>query len=171
MIALRLLSLDDAEELTDLVVRNRTFQAPTEPYRDGSYFTLAGQEASIAGALASHASGTIVPWVVTEDGSVVGRITLSNIVRGALQSATVGYWISEEHNGRGIATEATGLVLAAAFGALGLHRVEAGTLVDNLGSQRVLAKAGFVRYGLAPKFLLIDGEWRDHVLFQRLSTD
>ncbi|HET6154480.1 MAG TPA: GNAT family protein [Marmoricola sp.] len=171
MIALRLLSLDDTDELADLAVRNRGFMAPTEPHRDGSYFTRAGQEAVIAGTLAGHATGTTVPWVITDENVIVGRITLNNIVRGPLQSASVGYWISKEHNGRGIATAATGLALEAAFGELGLHRVEAGTLVDNLGSQRVLAKAGFVRYGLAPKFLLINGEWRDHVLFQRLSTD
>lgn len=54
---------------------------------------------------------------------------------------------------------------------LGLHRVEAGTLVDNTASQRVLAKAGFEQYGTAPKYLHINGAWRDHRLFQRLLHD
>lgn len=49
--------------------------------------------------------------------------------------------------------------------------MEAGTLVDNLASQRVLTKAGFERFGLAPRYLHIDGAWRDHRLFQRLLHD
>lgn len=54
-----------------------------------------------------------------------------------------------------------------AFGEFELHRVEAGTLVDNIASQRVLEKNGFERIGIARRFLWINGAWRDHVLFQR----
>jgi ribosomal-protein-alanine N-acetyltransferase len=60
-------------------------------------------------------------------------------------------------------------VIDQAFGELGLHRLEAGTLPDNFGSQRVLEKNGFERFGLAHRFLLIAGEWRDHVLFERVA--
>ena len=56
-----------------------------------------------------------------------------------------------------------------AFGQLDLHRLEAGTLVDNLGSQRVLEKNDFERIGLAPGYLKIAGAWRDHILFQRIA--
>jgi [ribosomal protein S5]-alanine N-acetyltransferase len=58
-----------------------------------------------------------------------------------------------------------------AFGELGLHRVEAGTLVDNVGSQRVLEKNRFTRIGLAPRYLHIGGAWRDHLLYQRTVED
>lgn len=54
---------------------------------------------------------------------------------------------------------------------IGLHRVEAGTLLDNAASQRVLAKAGFTPYGIAPRYLHVNGAWRDHRLFQRLLHD
>ena len=64
-----------------------------------------------------------------------------------------------------------GEILAYAFDELELHRVEAATLVDNLASQRVLEKNRFERIGLARHFLRIDGEWRDFLLFQRLSDD
>jgi ribosomal-protein-alanine N-acetyltransferase len=57
------------------------------------------------------------------------------------------------------------------FDTLGLHRLEAGTLVRNVRSQRVLEKNGFVRFGLAPRFLRIAGQWQDHVLFQLLNDD
>ena len=60
-------------------------------------------------------------------------------------------------------------MLRTAFDELGLHRVEAGTLVHNVGSQRVLERNGFVRFGLAPQYLRIAGRWQDHVLFQVLN--
>ena len=90
-------------------------------------------------------------------------------MRGPLQSAIVSYWLDEGHTGRGLASAALGEVVEHAFGELGLHRLEAGTLVDNVASQRVLEKNGFERYGLARRFLLIAGEWRDHVLFERIA--
>ena len=76
---------------------------------------------------------------------------------------------SQAFNGRGLATTAVHEMVHRAFDDLGFHRLEAGTLVDNERSQRVLERNGFQRYGLAPKLLFIDGEWRDHVLFQRIN--
>ena len=82
-------------------------------------------------------------------------------MREAPQSGTIGYWVDERANGRGLATCAVGEILEYAFGELGLHRVEAATLVDNVPSQRVLEKNSFERIGLARSFLRIDGDWRD----------
>ena len=85
--------------------------------------------------------------------------------------ATLGYWVAAEFRGRGLATRAVAAVAELAFGELGLHRLEAATLVDNVASQRVLEKNGFARIGLAPRYLHIAGAWRDHLLFQRTVED
>jgi ribosomal-protein-alanine N-acetyltransferase len=58
-------------------------------------------------------------------------------------------------------------VIEVAFGELRLHRLQAGTLVDNVASQRVLEKNGFELIGLARRYLQIAGGWRDHLLYQR----
>lgn len=58
-----------------------------------------------------------------------------------------------------------------AFTELGLHRVQAATLLNNAGSQRVLEKNGFERIGVARRYLRIAGKWQDHVLFQRIAED
>ena len=107
-------------------------------------------------------------WMILAGDEPVGWVGLSNVVRGPMQSAIVSYWVDEAHNGRGLCTEALGEVVELAFGELALHRLEAGTLPDNVASQRVLEKNGFERYGLARRYLLIGGEWRDHILFERL---
>ncbi len=168
----RLLRVDDAGELAEVLRAERTFMAPWEPVRDDAYFTPAGQEARLRSALVEHEQGRTLPLAILDDGgALVGNVTLSGITRGAFLSADLGYWVRQAANGRGLATAAVREVLEVAFGGLGLHRVQAGTLPHNARSQQVLAKNGFVRYGLAPRYLNIAGRWQDHVLYQRLSDD
>jgi ribosomal-protein-alanine N-acetyltransferase len=166
----RLVTVGDAEVLAGLLREDRAFMAPWEPVRDEAYFTVAGQRAVLDAALDQHAHGSCLPHVILDEaGDVVGRITLNGIVRGPFQSCSVGYWVCRAANGRGLATAAVREMTRLAFHELGLHRVQAETLPHNVASQRVLARNGFVRYGLAPRYLHIAGEWQDHVMFQLLD--
>ncbi|MZD07339.1 GNAT family N-acetyltransferase [Streptomyces sp. SID5785] len=154
----------DAQALADAQIRNKAHLAATEPYRDASYYTAAAQTERIT----QPQSAT---WVLDDGERIVGRVMLTGIVLGPLCSASVGYWVDADHRGRGLVPAALEEIARISRDELGLHRLEAGTLTDNVASQRVLAKCGFVRYGLAPRFLHIAGEWRDHVLFQRILHD
>ncbi len=167
---LRELRADDAPALAAAYRRNRAHLAHWDPVRREAFYTEQGQAAVVDAALASVAQGALASWVLVHGDQVVGRINLNNIVRGAFHSAALGYWVDGAHQGRGLATAAVEHACSEAV-ALGLHRVEAGTLVDNLASQRVLEKCGFARFGLAPAYLFIAGRWQDHVLFQRILHD
>lgn len=167
----RLVTEDDAAVLAALLRANREFLAPWEPAREDAFFTEDHQRAVLAHALAGHAAGTQLPCVITDGGEVVGRVTVSDVVRGAFQNGHLGYWVSQAHNGRGVATAAVAQVVRVAFDDLGLHRLQAGTLVHNTASQRVLARNGFTRIGLAPRYLRIAGRWQDHLLHQLLAED
>ena len=96
---------------------------------------------------------------------LVGGLTLSNIRRRAAQFVTLGYWMGREYAGRGLMTEAVGVVLPFVFDTLGLHRIHAAFLPSNAASRRVLEKNGFKEEGFAENYLQIDGKWCDHVLF------
>jgi ribosomal-protein-alanine N-acetyltransferase len=159
---------DDAAALAALALANRAFLAPWEPVRPDAYFTEEQHRTTLR-SLAAQDPPSTVPCVILVDGEPAGRITLTNVVRGVFCSADLGYWVAQRHNGRGVGTAAVGEVLRLAFGELGLHRVQAATLLHNVGSQRVLERNGFTRIGLAPRYLRIAGEWQDHVLFQRLA--
>ena len=165
----RLLSVDDVPELTSLVSRNREFLAPWDPVTPDRAFTASGQREVVEGALTRHEQGEMLPHVIVLDGEIVGRINLASITYRAFHSAGMGYWVSQAHNGRGVATAAVGAMLGHAFDALGLHRVQAETLVHNHASQRVLEHNAFERIGYAPAYLRIAGTWQDHVLFQRIN--
>ena len=168
----RLITLEDALLLAELLGANREFLAPWEPARGNDYFTVDGQLQEVRRALERHRQGSTLPHVIVdESGQVVGRITLNEIVRGPFQSCSVGYWVSASANGRGIASAAVRNIKRVAFDELGLHRIEAGTLLHNVPSQRVLERNGFVRFGVAPAYLNIAGRWQDHALYHVVRPD
>jgi ribosomal-protein-alanine N-acetyltransferase len=170
VVTTRLVSLVDVAVPTRLAVVNREFLAPWDPVHPDVDFTEDGQVAAVLAALSRHRDGTAVPHaILDEDGDVAGRITLNGIVRGPFQSCSVGYWVSEERNGRGIATAAVGAILRVAFDELGLHRAQAETLPPNTASPTVLLRNGFERIGMAPAYLRFAGEWQDHLLFERAA--
>jgi ribosomal-protein-alanine N-acetyltransferase len=164
---IRLLGADDAEELAAVYRANRDFLRPFEPARDEAFFTVERQRERIEQSL----EGDRWMWGIVEDGAIAGMIALNDVLRGALQLANVGYWVARQHNGRGLASAALADVVEFAFGEAQLHRLEAGTQPDNVASQRVLERNGFTKFGYARKLLLVEGEWRDHVLFERVAGD
>ncbi|QUG41561.1 GNAT family N-acetyltransferase [Psychrobacillus sp. INOP01] len=106
------------------------------------------------------------------DGDVlIGTIGLFQVLRGPRQSALLGYSLDKEHNGKGYTTEATNLVVDYAFENLNLHRIEAGVMPDNIGSIRVLEKAGFHKEGVARKNVEINGRWEDHQMLAILNPN
>lgn len=107
--------------------------------------------------------------ILDEELRVVGRIIFSGNTYGAFQSCNMSYWVAHESNGRGFATDAVRAMTAFAFNELGLHRVQAETLIPNVRSQRVLERVGFARYGMSPAFLKFAGRWHDHRLYQLLT--
>ncbi|ROQ58709.1 ribosomal-protein-alanine N-acetyltransferase [Rathayibacter sp. PhB152] len=168
---LRLVAREDGPALAEAYRRNRRRLALWEPLRSTRFFESGGQTDAIADALHGHRSGALLPLVLERGDELVGRVTLSNVVRGAFDSADLGYWVDGELEGRGVMTRAVGATLGLARDELRLHRVQAGTLLHNVGSQTVLERNGFERIGVARRYLRIAGEWQDHVLFQVLLED
>jgi ribosomal-protein-alanine N-acetyltransferase len=107
--------------------------------------------------------GTALPFAVTLDGRLAGQLTVGNVVRGAFNSAYVGYWVDQNVAGQGVMPTALALAIDHCFGAVGLHRVEANVRPENTASRRVVEKLGFREEGLHQRYLAIDGAYRDHI--------
>jgi ribosomal-protein-alanine N-acetyltransferase len=105
------------------------------------------------------------------DHALVGYFSVSNIIRGALQSAFLGYGANAAYAGQGYMSEALALVLDQAFGPLGLHRLEANIQPANRRSLALVRRAGFRREGLSPRYLRIAGQWRDHERWAILAEE
>ncbi len=109
--------------------------------------------------------GATFPFAVEVDGQFVGQVTVNNIVRGSAQFASVGYWLDKDYAGRGVMPRAVAMVIDHCFFTAGLHRIEIAIRPENSNSLRVVEKLEIREIGYAPKYLHIDGAWRDHRIY------
>lgn len=106
-----------------------------------------------------------LPFAVTVDEEFAGQVTVSNMTGGSARWGQVGYWIDERHAGHGVIPTAVALVIDYCLLELDLHRIEIAIRPENTASLRVVEKLGLTEVGYAPRYLHIDGDWRDHRLF------
>lgn len=109
--------------------------------------------------------GLCLPFAIDVDGVFMGQTTIGGIVRGAMRSGWVGYWVSSLVSGKGVGTAAVALTVAHALGPVGLHRIEATISPHNHASRAVAEHLGMRREGLLVRYLDINGAWRDHLLY------
>ncbi|MDV5149339.1 GNAT family protein [Streptomyces sp. SBC-4] len=157
-VGLRAFSPDDAEEFTARARESREHHRPWlfPPCTPEAYAGYAGvliEDPARAGFLVCEH---------TDGGRIAGFVNINNIVRGAFRSGALGYGAFAHAAGRGLFTEALGLLLAYAFGPLDLHRLEANIQPGNTASRALVRRAGFRLEGFSPAMLFIDGAWRDH---------
>jgi ribosomal-protein-alanine N-acetyltransferase len=172
--AIRPTDRSDLEELLALRLANRDHTGPWEPARDPSFYTRSGQALELDLDAQAWAAGTAFAFAVLDLGAaerLIGRVALANVVRGAWQNATLGYWIDVDSGGRGHATRAVRLVLAFAFEDVRLHRVQPAIIPRNVRSQRVAEKAGFRHEGRAARYLNINGVWEDHDIWAMTAEE
>jgi ribosomal-protein-alanine N-acetyltransferase len=133
----------------------RMYRGVTRPPRTAREYRLYLRHATAEGSRA---------WLVRRrgDDAIVGAVELSQIVRGAIRNACLGYHIGAPFARQGYMTEGVQLALARAFGPLKLHRVEANVQPGNRASRALLRRAGFTREGYSRRYLKLDGRWRDH---------
>lgn len=159
----------DRREYLALRRRSASFLRPWEP-RPSAKSAAARQ---FAAWLSSARSGRSEKLLLcsNEDGAILGAINLNEIVRGPAQTAYLGYWIGAPYAKRGYMTEGLPLALRHAFQVLGLHRVEANIMPTNRPSLALVTRAKFRREGYSPRYLKIDGRWRDHERWALLAED
>lgn len=166
-ISIRVLNSDDARDLLEYYTRNKDFLSKFEPHRDEEFYTVEVQKQSLIENYKEFIKGEGAHFGIYKAEKMIGRIRIYNIVHGVFKSAFIGYSMDEQYQGNGYMKEAVSLVVTYAYEELGLHRIEATTLVDNEKSQRVLKACGFNELGICKEYLHINGKWRDHVIFYK----
>lgn len=163
-IYVKLVEESDAQSLLTLKVNNKHFFQLFSGIREESFYTLQGQLERIRASIEAKNGdkGYLFLVYLNESEEVIGAVSLSEVVRGNLQSCWIGYFLDKDHNGKGYMTEAVKLVINHAFRDLNFHRIEAGVMPHNTGSIKVLLKAGFHKEGIAKKNVKINGHWEDH---------
>jgi [ribosomal protein S5]-alanine N-acetyltransferase len=170
-IFIRFFEDEDAESLLDLHLRNGEFFQKYSPTFGGDYYKLDSKCNYISNSRKQREEDKAYAFGIylKDNGALIGDVSLYRISRGSLQRCLIGYSLDKQHNGSGYMTEAVSLAVEFAFNELKLHRVEAGVMLNNIGSMRVLEKAGFHREGIEQKGVKINGQWEDHQIFAIIS--
>lgn len=163
---LRPLSVRDVPAWREVRERNLAWLTPWEatapPGAEAEQVSYAG----LARRLRRQAArGRAMPFALEVEGHFAGQVSVSNIVRGSAQFASLGYWIDRRWAGRGFMPRAVALVVDHCLGPAGLHRVEISIRPENTNSLRVVEKLGLLEVGFAPRYLHIDGAWADHRVY------
>ena len=171
-VLLRVPDISDYEQWADLRLKSRDFLARWEPLWPANDLTRTAFRSRIRQYWRDIDDDLAYPYFIFDAGGqkLLGALTLSNVRRGVAQTATLGYWIGAPYARQGYMSVAVKLIIGFAFRHLALHRVEAACLPDNEASIALLRRSGFEPEGFARGYLKIAGEWRDHLLFARLST-
>jgi ribosomal-protein-alanine N-acetyltransferase len=166
VVVLRPLALSDVESWRLARQRNAAWLAPWDATAPPGSTARVSSFRSLVRRLRRQArQGTTYPFAVEVDGHFAGQVTINNIVRGSAQFASVGYWLDQQFAGRGVMPRAVAMAADHCFTAAGLHRLEVAIRPENSNSLRVVEKLGLAEVGFAPRFLHIDGAWRDHRIY------
>ena len=155
-----------AAAVAEFLRRNQAHFAAWDPPASAQVTSVVFQRSALREAARAFDEGSAYRWWLTpadEPLRVIGSAHFSNLSRGALHGATLGYSLDIDAVGHGLMTEALRRTIAEMFAPrINLHRIQASWRPENLRSAAVLARLGFHDEGLARDYLYIDGRWRDH---------
>jgi ribosomal-protein-alanine N-acetyltransferase len=162
LVGLRHPKPQDESEYKALREVSRAALAPWEPIPDAGMDPASSAAfAQLLGSADSERHQKALVFRLS-DQCIVGYIGINEIVRGAFQSAYLGYWIGAPYRRRGYGTEAVSLAISRALGELGLHRVEANIISTNVASLAIARRCGMRKEGYSLRYLAIAGKWQDH---------
>lgn len=168
-VMLRPLTDSDFGAWREVRIRNEGWLVPWEPRRQANMPDPTRDRSAFSARCNARdrerAADHAYPFGVFVDQQFAGEVNLNNVTRGALQNATVGYWIDQARAGQGYIAEAVVVVARFAFEQLNLHRLEVCIVPRNTNSLRVMEKLGLRCEGVAERFLEIAGVWEDHARF------
>lgn len=166
-ITLRPLRLRDRNRWLEVRARNREWLAPweaTAPLPEDRR-NLPTFVEMVAFHNREGRAGRSLSFAIWVGDQLVGQITLGGINYGAQRGAHIGYWIDKSHANQGITTRAVREITRYGLESLRLHRIEIALRPENGASKRVAEKAGYQFEGLRSRYLHIDGDWRDHIVY------
>ncbi|MGY5771718.1 ribosomal protein S5-alanine N-acetyltransferase [Vibrio antiquarius] len=170
---LRTAEIGDADMIAEYFQANREYLKPFEPKREEAFFSVNGwlQKLIKLNELHRMGLGYYCLLVRASSGEMLGTISFSNLSRFPFYSCNVGYSLAEKAQGHGYMRRGLTMACDYMFNVQKLHRIQAGYMPHNKRSESVLEHVGFDREGYAKDYLLINGEWQDHVLTSLINPN
>jgi [ribosomal protein S5]-alanine N-acetyltransferase len=164
---IRMATMEDVPLIISYYSENKTFFTPFYPAWTDNFFTQDYWQLQVEVNLRGFRNGSSLRLCIfpkNNPNRVIGVINFSNFVRGVAQYCTVGYSLAQSYQGNGYMQEAMEAAIIYVFQHLYIHRIMANYMPHNRRSANLLKKLGFVVEGYARDYIMINGEWEDHIL-------
>ncbi|PKQ46724.1 GNAT family N-acetyltransferase [Confluentibacter flavum] len=160
----------DAKELFELMADDKLTQFLTwEPHT-----TLGTTLGVIQSLIGAQQDGKGYHWCVCLENHIVGLVSLIDVKRNirtwVLNRAELSYWIGSNYQGRGFATEASKEVVKFGFDTLDFHKIIIAHAVENIASQRICHKLGFVPYAHEHDAFFKTNKWYDLIWYEHINN-
>lgn len=169
---LKILTPDHFREVLDFQIRNKDLFERYEPARPDNFYTFGHQQAVLKCEYKLATKLSTIRFYAYEKADphrIIGTVCLHDVLRLPYSCCEIGYKFDTAYQHRGYAREAVAKALEIAFLELGLHRVFARVIPDNVPSIRLLESLHFMEEGLEHGCIQIQGIWTDHLRFGLLS--
>ncbi|EJF79885.1 ribosomal-protein-S5-alanine N-acetyltransferase [Candidatus Bartonella washoeensis] len=165
-----LIRLEDASELASYYLRNANFHQPFEPEKSDDYHILTAWEARANAFTCESAQGQAYRYAVRlkNENTIIAVVNFTNVVRGVFQACHLGFSLDEKRQGKGFMLEILSALIPHIFHFYHLHRIMANYMPENTRSGILLQRLGFEKEGYARDYLMISGQWRNHILTSRI---
>ncbi|MCV3215748.1 GNAT family N-acetyltransferase [Plectonema radiosum NIES-515] len=171
---LRLATKDDIPQIINYFTKNKAYLTPFYPQWNDKFFTEEYWQIQVEIDLQeflNYLALRLFIFIQSEPTTIIGNINFRNIILGAAQFGSVGYSIAETEQSKGYMTEALNAAIQYVFQQLNLHRIMANYMPHNQRSGNLLKRLGFVVEGYARDYLLINGQWQDHILTSLINSN
>lgn len=157
----------DGLDLLKFEIENRNFFEESCMSRGDKYYEEDNFKLILNELIKEQEKGMHYMYLIKDNNDeIVGRINLVEIIRGNMNKAELGYRIAKKHIGRGYGKKAVKLALKEALSVHKLHRIEAGTNIENIASQKILEFNGFRKVGIYNKYIYLNEKWNDSVIYE-----
>ncbi|WP_193196223.1 GNAT family N-acetyltransferase [Nostoc sp. MG11] len=171
---LRVPILEDIPQIIKYFTDNKTYLTPFYPHWADSFFTEKYWHYQVESSFIEFINDqSLKLFIYTKKNPtvIIGTVNFSNFIRGAAHFCYVGYSLAEAKQGKGYMTEALKAATQYVFQELNFHRIMANYMPHNRRSGNVLKRLGFVIEGYARDYLLINGQWEDHILTSLINPN
>lgn len=165
----RLVKITDAAKLSAYHLKNVKHFKQWEPKHDADYYSIKQLKKRLASFVIAQDEGRAAYFIALEKNEIIAHCSLTNIIYGPLKGCHIGYGVTEAYEGKGLMMKVCNQAIDHAFTQLKLNRLMAAYMPHNIRSESLLKKLGFIKEGLAKKYLQINGKWEDHVLTSLLN--
>ncbi|MBR8833557.1 MAG: GNAT family N-acetyltransferase [Stigonema ocellatum SAG 48.90 = DSM 106950] len=170
---LRLAIQEDIPAIVAYYTENKTYLTPFSPPWHENFFTEEYWHTQVENNYLEFINDLSLKLFIfpkTNPTIIIGVVNFSNFIRRSAQYCNLGYNLAEAEQGKGYMTEALKAAIQYVFQELNMHRIMANYLPHNQRSSNLLKRVGFLVEGYAREYLLINGQWQDHILTSMTNT-